>query len=168
MKGTIRWGGSKTCIVKIIGWHFDPNSVNRPTDWPNILRHLCVDLHFRKRNYFGRGRPFAPFPVGRFDRQNCISDSIASSWCSTPLEIRFTYFGFMLRSDEATPMTSQGRRCYSMGGLFRALCLSSALCIVAKRCKIGLISVYRSRIRMWGRDFDWYYFRPSRSTLNPK
>ena len=31
-----------------------------------------------------------------------------------------------------------GRRCYSIGGLFRSLCLSVALCIVAKQCKTGL------------------------------
>ena len=32
-----------------------------------------------------------------------------------------------------------GRRCYSIGGLFRSLCLSVALRFVDKRCKIGLV-----------------------------
>ena len=44
------------------------------------------------------------------------------------------------------------------------VCLSTALCIVAKRSRLHY-SVYRSRIGMWGGDFDWYHFRPPMSTL---
>ena len=32
----------------------------------------------------------------------------------------------------------------------------------------GANNVYRSRIGMWGRDFDWYHFLPARSTLTPQ
>ena len=56
-----------------------------------------------------------------------------------------------------------GRRCYSIGGQFRSLCLSSGLWIVAKWCKIGAYSVYRSQIGMWGWHFNWYHVRPPRS-----
>ena len=67
-----------------------------------------------------------------------------------------------------------GRRCCSIGGLFRSFCLS--VCRVVHCDQTGQdsvldssckYSVYRSRIGMWGRDFDWYYFRPQ-STLTPK
>ena len=34
-----------------------------------------------------------------------------------------------------------------------------------KRCKIGL---FRSGVGMWRRHFDWYQFRPPRSTLTPQ
>ena len=62
-----------------------------------------------------------------------------------------------------------GRRCYRIGGLFRSLCLfasATTLCIVAKRCKIGLWCVWKSNMNVES-TFRWYHFRPYRSTLPP-
>ena len=50
--------------------------------------------------------------------------------------------------------------------------MSAALCIVGKRCKNIGLCVYGSRIRMWGRHFDWhrfrFRFRPRMSSPTPK
>ena len=52
------------------------------------------------------------------------------------------------------------------------LCLPHQLvgfvvCIAAS-CAREAYSMYRSRIGMWVRHFDWYHFRPSRPTLTPQ
>ena len=64
------------------------------------------------------------------------------------------------------------RPCYSIIGIFWSLCLSvvslyAALYIVAKRC-IKALRLYRIRIGMKGRHFDWYHFRPPTPILIPQ
>ena len=52
-----------------------------------------------------------------------------------------------------------GRQYYSIGGLFRSLCLLSVCCVVYCGQSVqDRPSVCRSRIWMWGRHFDWYPF----------
>ena len=63
-----------------------------------------------------------------------------------------------------------GRRCYSIGDLFRSLCLSVVRlprCVLWPNGARYAFSVYRSWIGMWERDFDWYNYRPPRFTLSP-
>ena len=49
-----------------------------------------------------------------------------------------------------------------------ALSLCLPRCALWSKGAREAYSVYRNRIRMWWRHFDWYYFRRHRSTLTPQ
>ena len=87
------------------------------------------------------------FSFQKLVKYNCIK-LIQANWIDTYLIDNFDDLNFFILSLASSLFMFLGRRCYSIGGLFRSktghsdrsvcpsvVCLSAALCIVANRCK---------------------------------
>ena len=112
-------------------------------------------------------KAFCPYVMTGVHRRRCrcsFMEAFLVQSCWTQLQLPIsTKFAVIFQT---YTLTFLGRRCFCVVSLFRSLCLPR--CVMWQNGARYAYVVFRSRIWMRSRHFDWYNFRPPGSVRTTK